>query len=484
MTKFTNNRAQQEALDKSKDRREFAYFMEPGIGKTRTTLQDIRRLYVEKKIDRALIFAPAGVYAIWEDNEIPKHLDLDPKEFDIHTWLGAGSVTEKNRIKKKMFVKSDKLKILIMNIESVSNSTYGVKTALYFLSLGPSYVAFDESTTLKNPDSRRSKSAHDIGDAATFSRILTGTPMTGSPLDVYSQLRAITQKPLGHSNFYSFRARYAVMQTMMINGRSIKTVKSFKNMDELRRKMDEIGFFASKKDYLDLPPKVNAEWYVEPTAQQLRLIEELREQWFSQIGDVETEVVLVKNVLGLSLRIRQILSGFVRDQFSGEDVQIDSNRTKNLMELLEYQGPGTVIWAPFHFNHYEIAEKLGKKVAIYTGETDKSERTDVIKSFEDGTKDYFLGSQSAGGRGITLVRGSKVIFYMNDQGVERRIQTEDRCHRQGQLAESVLYTDMMCKGHNDEKLAYDLRKGVDLSGEFMTKRAASEFLFGSAFDGP
>lgn len=480
MQKHKNQKAQDEALEKSKNAAGFCYFMEPGMGKSRTVLQEIRALWIERKIDRALIFAPAGVYGIWEDIQIPEHLDLDPSEYDLHTWLGASSVTEKNRIKRKMFVADGKLKIFVMNIEAISNSTFGVQSARYFMDLGPSYLCIDESTTLKNESSRRSKNIHDMRDLAIYRRILTGTPLTNGPLDVFSQLLAVFPKPLGHPNFYSFRARYANMKTMEVNERKIKVVTSYKNVDELRRKLDEIAFFASKKDYLDIPDKQYAWWHTKPTAQQIRLIDELKEQWFSQISDIENEVVLVKNVLGLSLRIREILSGYVKDAFTDERVPVENNRVKDLMELLEYTGPGVTIWTPFHFNHYEIPaaiRKMGKTVGVYTGETRAEDRGNIIKGFEDGSLDYFVGSQAAGGRGITLIRAQNSIMYMNDLGVEKRIQTEDRNHRVGQR-NSVVYTDMVCQGYNDEKLAQELRKGAEFAGEFMTKRAATEFLFG------
>ncbi len=48
-------------------------------------------------------------------------------------------------------------------------------------------MAIDESTTIKNPEAKRTKNIVTLGKLATYRRILTGSPVTKSPLDLYKQ---------------------------------------------------------------------------------------------------------------------------------------------------------------------------------------------------------------------------------------------------------------------------------------------------------
>ena len=62
------------ALEKSWDKKEYAYFMEMGTGKSKVLIDNIAMLYNAGKIDGALIVAPKGVYKNWFDSEIPNHM--------------------------------------------------------------------------------------------------------------------------------------------------------------------------------------------------------------------------------------------------------------------------------------------------------------------------------------------------------------------------------------------------------------------------
>jgi SNF2 family DNA or RNA helicase len=64
---------QLDALNDCKDKENWAFFMDMGTGKTKTTIDNLGILYLEGVIDSALIVAPKSVYAMWE-REITNHL--------------------------------------------------------------------------------------------------------------------------------------------------------------------------------------------------------------------------------------------------------------------------------------------------------------------------------------------------------------------------------------------------------------------------
>ena len=104
-----------------------------------------------------------------------------------------------------MFEKGSDLRILIMNVESFSSGD-GAKFAYKFLSAHPkSMIAIDEATTIKTPTSNRTKNIVALRTLCKYRRILTGSPVTKSPLDLFSQCEFLDPWLLDHQSFYTFQ---------------------------------------------------------------------------------------------------------------------------------------------------------------------------------------------------------------------------------------------------------------------------------------
>ena len=169
------------ALEKSWNKEVYAYFMEMGTGKSKVLIDNISMLYDKGKINGALIVAPKGVYQNWYDSELPIHM-VEHIEKNIVLW--KANINQKQNLKlKTLFESTHKLNILIMNVEAFSTKK-GLDFASSFLNTHQTLMAIDESTTIKNPDAKRTKNIVALGKAAKYRRILTGSPVTKSPLDL------------------------------------------------------------------------------------------------------------------------------------------------------------------------------------------------------------------------------------------------------------------------------------------------------------
>ena len=206
---------QMTALEKSWNRETFAYFMEMGTGKTKVLIDNLAMLYDKGKIDSALIVAPKGVVKTWYEQEIPTHL---PDHIENVTVLWQSNITKKQREKlDTLFETSGDLHILIMNVEAFSTEK-GVKYAESFLNSHRCLMAVDESTTIKNPKAQRTKNIISIGNRARYRRILTGSPVTKNPLDLFTQCYFLDPFHLEHESFYSYRMRYSTMKSLHVRG--------------------------------------------------------------------------------------------------------------------------------------------------------------------------------------------------------------------------------------------------------------------------
>ena len=223
------------ALEKSWDKEVFAYFMEMGTGKSKVLIDNIAMLYNAGKINGALIIAPKGVYKNWYDSEIPTHMpDYIEKKMGI--WRTDPDAKEL----KPLFTTGAELHILIMNVEAFSTKK-GILFAQKFLSCHTNLIGIDESTTIKNPSAKRTKSILALARYGKYRRILTGSPVTKSPLDLYSQCEFLSPYLLDHSSYYSFRARYAWMKSINVSGRQVNIVTGYRNLGELSEKITKFS---------------------------------------------------------------------------------------------------------------------------------------------------------------------------------------------------------------------------------------------------
>mgnify|MGYP000393792501 CR=1 FL=1 len=127
------------------------------------------------------------------------------------------------------------LKILIINIEAFSTDK-GAKFCNRFVLAHDTFMAIDESTTIKSPQARRSKNVLKVGTLAKVKRIATGSPVTKSPLDLYQQCAFLGYDCLGFSSYYAFQARYARTIERNLATHSFKQIIGYQRIDELDRK--------------------------------------------------------------------------------------------------------------------------------------------------------------------------------------------------------------------------------------------------------
>ena len=230
-------------------------------------------LYDNGKIDGALIVAPKGVFSTWYSQELPAHL---PDHIDNVSVLWQALINKKQQSKlDTLFEVNDDLHILIMNVEAFS-TTKGLKFAEKFLLSHRTLMAIDESTTIKNPKALRTKNIVQISNMAKYRRILTGSPVTKNPLDLFAQCFFLDPEHLGHGSYYSFRVRYAIMKTAFISGRSIQLESGFKNLSELSDKLKPFSYRVLKEDCLDLPPKIYMKRTIDLTSEQKKVYKQMK----------------------------------------------------------------------------------------------------------------------------------------------------------------------------------------------------------------
>ena len=453
------------ALEKSWNKETYAYFMEMGTGKTKVLIDNLAMLYDKGKVDGALIIAPKGVIKTWYEQELATHL---PNHIENKTVLWQSNITKSQQeILDSLFETETSLHILIMNVEAFSTDK-GVKFATKFLNSHRTLMAIDESTTIKTPAAKRTKNIIKLGKDSKYRRIMTGSPVTKNPLDLYSQCEFLDPWLLNFASYYAFRNRYAEMRTMHLRGRSIQVVHAFQNLSELSEKLQSFSYRVLKEDCLDLHPKNFIKRHIVLTPDQKKVYEQMKKEAMATLNGKVTSTMTVLTQL---MRLHQITCGhFTADD--GSVQLIDSNRIKELMNILEETEGKAIIWANYQRDVNEIIKHIVKNygegsVVDYYGLTPQEERQDNIRKFQNGDECRFLvGTTQTGGYGITLTKANTVIYYSNGYDLEKRLQSEDRAHRIGQN-KNVTYIDIICEKTVDEKIVKALRNKINIASEVL-----------------
>ena len=177
---------QMTALQESCEAEYYALFMDMGTGKSKVAIDTIGYLYSQQKINAALVIAPKGVYDNWVKGEIPTHLwDAVPRS--VVRWMPSTSKKYQEELRELIKEPFAGMKIFVMNVEAFSTAR-GTKAGALFLQNNPNnIVIIDESTTIKNRKATRTKNVMMLAKDAKYKRILTGSPVTKSPMDLFSQ---------------------------------------------------------------------------------------------------------------------------------------------------------------------------------------------------------------------------------------------------------------------------------------------------------
>ena len=459
------------ALKKSWNKENFAYFMEMGTGKTKVLIDNLAMLYDKGKVDGALIIAPKGVVKTWYEQELPAHL---PDHIDNVSILWQSNITKKQQEKLDSVLKTgEDLHILVMNVEALS-TTKGVEFALKFINCHNTMMAIDESTTIKNPGAKRTKNIIKLGEKAKYRRIMTGSPVTKNPLDLYSQCEFLDPYLLDFTSYYAFRNRYAEMKTLHVRGRSIQVVKKFVNLGELSETLKNFSYRVLKEDCLDLPPKNWIKRYITLTPDQFKVYDQMKRQAVAHLNGKASSTMTVLTQL---MRLQQITCGhFVANDGSTQDIK--SNRINELMDVLSEIEGKVIIWGHWQKDIKNIIKAIVDEygpgsVVDYYGLTPQDERQENIREFQNNPECRFIvGTPQTGGYGITLTQANTVVYFSNGYDLEKRLQSEDRAHRIGQK-KSVTYVDLICEDTVDEKIVKALKDKINIASEVLGEELKS-----------
>lgn len=393
---------QKTAIERYTPMDDIALFFEMGCGKSFTTLQIAQAKFNKGEIKGLLVVAPNDVHRQWF-NELVFGVDKDHDgvmwqelqiDFEAQCVGGRGGQKE-----LYPFQTEDLFKFVSVNVDTFSQP-HKWEDIVFWANCNNYMIAIDEATVIKNPTSKRSQRLlyefNDIkkrGKAIVSSvkkhpvrAVLTGTPVTNGPIDLWAIMEFVHPNYFGR-NYYSFRSYYGMFtkltvetsygsqrdvdvlltektwqgihncqsyhEAQVVFGCSEDTymtikhqdhfVGPYKHADELKKLLEPVATFVKLTDCMDMPKVQYMERKVGMSDAQKAVYESMKKDLLAQYDSYQATA---SNKLVVNLRLQQISSGFIMGKKtieSGWDLSVFRDLSEAAIEEKDL-APNEVVW--------------------------------------------------------------------------------------------------------------------------------------------
>lgn len=439
----------------------YALFLEMGLGKSKICIDQVALQYEAGDIDMVIVVAKNGVYTNWPNHEFPRHLH-DDIYAHTYVWGGLKTKREQEEFDAWLNINDGSLKIMALSFDAIKIERCQ-ELINRAVKVCPRYtLILDESSVIKKHTTAVCKAALKLSRLARYRRILTGTPACEGPMDLWGQLLALFPRPMGFSNFYSFKSTYAIEKDLVLGNRTVKKIVGYRNLDDLTQRMAPFTTSLLKEECLDLPPKMFEVVHVPFTPRQERAYNEMKAIAMTEIGG---ELITGVNALAMMVKLHQITCGQMKTE--NGYLELPTNKIEAAENLVAESASKVIVWSHFVGTQnalYDALNPLHGAVHISSEDSTKVRDAKIADWRNDPTIKVLIANQASLGHGVTLTEASTVIYYSNGFSLEQRLQSEDRAHRIGQTR-PVNYYDLAIDKTIDTHVISALRSKRSLASE-------------------
>lgn len=467
----------------------YGLFMEQGTGKTpiiiAQTCNEAKALAEqanelgEGQMLKVIIVAPKNVRLNWM-NEFMKFATQPGKV----TVLRGGPVKRAQQIIDAVKLEDDcKYSVVVCSYETLQLSWKFLRMIEWDLAV------LDESHYIKSPRAKRTKGAMRLRDRSKKRMVLTGTPVTNTILDLYTQLEFIGKGMSGFQSWRAFKEFYGVYKVSKSGQRLLVDIQ---NLPFMQERLARLSFIVYKSEVLkDLPPMVYDVIEADMSPEQWDVYKQVATQLAAEVeglGDEDNKSLTINNVLTKFLRLAQITAGHIKwdavvDPDSGDVLRpavVDRfdpcPKLETLIETIKAKRDvdptlKTIVWSCWVQDIKTIQARLkleGIDAVTYYGGTSEDDRKIAEERFNgDPACTVFIGNPAAGGTGLNLLgydhrqisdipgaydtNCDEEVYYSQNWSPTARSQSEARCHRRGTRVQ-IRVRDLCVPGTIDEQI--------------------------------
>ena len=415
---------QKDAFNLIKDKEYFAIFHEQGLGKTKIAIDLVYYWLQHQDIDSVLIITKKSLISNWCD-ELDFHGNINPLILSSNKSLNSQRMTLPGYI-------------YLCNYEAVRGNLDSFKTFLKFRKVG---IILDESTQIKTPSSKITKALHEIAKSSVKRIIMTGTPLSNRPYDIWSQIYFLDFGERLGNNFDDFKERYDLSNELSkdYGGRIIFE----NNLKLLNSKLKDCTVRETKKTAgIQLPGRRFIAETIAMEPSQRILYKKLQEHLSAQVlKDNKLVNENVDAILKRLIRLLQVCSNpsLVDESYKKDPPKLEA--TKNIVNKVIKKDSKVIIWTNFVENVDWICNYFdNKQIVGISGEVKPEDRSDLISEFKNNNDIKILVATPGVAReGLTLVEANYSIFFDRNFSLENYLQAQDRIYRISQTKDCYIY---------------------------------------------
>lgn len=404
---------------------------EQGLGKTLVAIDAFRLVWAERTAERLLVVCPNSLKRNWV-----AELGKFAPEFTVEIAEGLP------RDRRRIFAAS-KANVLITSYETARSE---VTAILAYVQRRPTALVLDESHAAKNWKSLTSTAARHIAPHCAFRWLLSGTPVTNTPADLYTQIEILAPGEHLLGSQESFLA----------------TIADKPDAAFAKEVFDKLILRRTKEDCLDLPEKTFADVRIDLPPWQRRLYDDMRRQMVCDIQAMSGEQyrAFASTALAQITRLCQIASNpkLLFPELEHSPGKFDALEGI-VADILSVPSRKVIVWSNYIKSIEELMKRFARNgaVALY-GEVPAADRQLIAHRFQtDPAVRILVANPAAAGTGFTLTSAAYTIYETLSWRYDHYAQSQDRNHRIGQT-QQVTYLRLIAADTIEEAIVRALER--------------------------
>lgn len=418
---------------------------EQGLGKTFVAIAAFRRLLEQGRADRMLVICPNSLKRNWV------------AEFAKFAPSVSVDVAEGTPKKRRAVFSESAAPVVVTSYETARAETTAL---LAFAQRQRTVLVLDESHAAKNWRSLTSTAARTVAPHCAFRWLLSGTPVTNTATDLFTQVEIIEPGQSSLGSLESFTAR----------------LEDDPEASFARDVIDRLVLRRTKEQCLDLPEKSFVDVHVELPPWQRRLYDKMRDEMVCEIEAMSGEQyrTYASTALAKLTRLVQLACNpsLIFPEAEGTPAKFEA-LDGVIEDILSVPGRKVILWSNYIRTIETLLARIPGAVAIYGG-TPTSERQEIAASFQhDPDVRVLIANPAAAGTGFTLTAASFTIYESLSWRYDHYAQSQDRNHRIGQT-EPVTYLRLIAADTIEEAIVVALERKSALARTLLGDEGAGD----------
>lgn len=418
---------QHEAFLAIKDKPYAAIFHEQGLGKTKIAI-DLLLYWLDKRdIDTVLIVTKKTLVNNWL-REFALHTNIKPKTLDSN----RGS---------NFFVLNSAVRVIVTNFETIAGEVERMKL---FLKTRNVAIIIDESTKIKNPDSKLTGAFFELAPLFKIRIIMTGTPVANRPYDIWAQIYFLDLGQSLGTDFSAFK-RDCDLSNDLENDAG-RRHRFEQEVSGIYNKIRDFSVRETKESgIITLPEKIYHDVFIGFEKLQFEMYEQVRNEMLIELkrGD-QTILDESSETIKRLLRLVQITSNpkLLDESYRGESAK--EMLLDQVIQKIMDRGEKVIVWSIFTGNIDAFNRKYKHLNSVkITGKMSIEDRNRSVKAFKDGDARILFATPQSAKEGLTLTEANNAIFYDRGFNLDDYLQAQDRIHRISQQKDCNIYNLMV-----------------------------------------